>query len=66
MPEDQVDAMKAASSKNVDRPPRARSGRSPLVGLLRELDSRPSISYLHLEKDNDMVEWRREAGPRAD
>jgi oxaloacetate decarboxylase alpha subunit len=59
MPEDQVDAMKAASSSNADRRPRVRAGRSPLVGLLRELDARPSISYLHLEKDNEV------AGPRA-
>jgi oxaloacetate decarboxylase alpha subunit len=65
MPEDQVDAMKAASSGNPDRRPRVRTGRSPVVRLLRELDSRPAISYLRLEKADETIEWRRGAGRSA-
>ena len=39
------------------RPPRARSA----VALLRELARRASVSYLRLEKGDDVVVWRRAA-----
>jgi hypothetical protein len=32
-----------------------------VVRLLRELDKRPDITYLRVEKDDDVVEWRRDA-----
>jgi hypothetical protein len=41
--------------------PAARPGRDPLVTLLRELARRPSVSYLRLEKGDDVVVWRRAA-----
>jgi oxaloacetate decarboxylase alpha subunit len=59
MPEEQVDAMLAAPSTALDGTPAARPGRSPVVRLLRELDRRPGVSYVHLRKDDDVVEWRR-------
>ena len=43
------------------RAPAARPGRDPLVTLLRELARRESISYLRLEKGDDVVVWRRAA-----
>jgi oxaloacetate decarboxylase alpha subunit len=60
MPEGQVDAMLAS-------PPAAermesvasRPGRDPLVTLLREVESRKAISYMRLEKGDDLVVWRR-------
>ena len=40
-----------------DRCPR--SAPAPLVRLLQEIERRPSITYLRLEKDDDLVVWRR-------
>ena len=60
MPEEQVDAMVAARAKP-GLAPLARPGRAPLVRLLSELAKRESISYLRLEKDDDLVVWRRAA-----
>jgi hypothetical protein len=37
----------------------ARPGRDPLVTLLREVEKRESISYMRLEKGDDLVVWRR-------
>ena len=51
MPAEQVDAMRSAL------PPR-RTGPSPVVRLLREVAARP-ISYLRLETDDELVEYRR-------
>jgi oxaloacetate decarboxylase alpha subunit len=60
MPAEQVDAMVAAR----DQPsaaPLARPGRDPLVRLLGELAKRESISYVRVEKGDDLVVWRRAA-----
>lgn len=65
MPEEQVEAMLAAPKPKASSTPVARPGRSPVVRLLRELDRRPSITYLHLRRDDDVVEWRRAGGSRA-
>jgi oxaloacetate decarboxylase alpha subunit len=57
MPAEQVDAMIAASK--AERPAPPRPGRDPLVRLLREVARRPAITYLRLEKAEDVVEYRR-------
>jgi oxaloacetate decarboxylase (Na+ extruding) subunit alpha len=57
MPAEQVDAMIAASTG--ERPAPARPGRDPLVRLLHEVARRPAITYLRLEKGEDVVEYRR-------
>jgi oxaloacetate decarboxylase (Na+ extruding) subunit alpha len=60
MPAEQVDAMVRERGK--ERPaPLARPGRDPLVRLLHELARREGISYLRLEKGDDLVVWRRAA-----
>jgi oxaloacetate decarboxylase alpha subunit len=53
MPEEQVDAMVSGA------PAPPRSPGSPLVHLLREVERRKSISYMRLEKGDDVVVWRR-------
>jgi oxaloacetate decarboxylase alpha subunit len=59
MPQDQVDAMRAAPPI-ADSAPSARvKARHPLVRLLHELERRKSISYLRVQKGDDLVEWRR-------
>jgi oxaloacetate decarboxylase alpha subunit len=59
MPQEQVDAMRAAPSiAEQPAPVRARA-RAPLVRLLRELERRKGISYLRVEKGDDLVVWRR-------
>jgi len=58
MPAEQVDAMKAAPPIAV-RPAQSRPARSPLVRLLREVERRPAISYLRVQKGDDLVVWRR-------
>ena len=59
MPAEQVDAMQAAPSIG-ERPLSVPlSGRDPLARLLREVERRPSISYLRLEQGDDLVVWRR-------
>jgi oxaloacetate decarboxylase (Na+ extruding) subunit alpha len=59
MPEEQVDAMKA-SPPIAERSLRATaSARDPLVRLLREVERRRSITYLRVEKGDDLVVWRR-------
>jgi oxaloacetate decarboxylase (Na+ extruding) subunit alpha len=59
MPQEQVDAMLAAPPARERPLPLARSGRSPVVKLLREVERRESISYMRLEKGDDVVVWRR-------
>jgi oxaloacetate decarboxylase alpha subunit len=63
MPQEQVDAMLAAPGAAVATPS-PRPGRSPIVRLLRELEHRPAVTYVHLESEDETVEWRRgeEAG----
>ena len=58
MPAEQVDAMVAARGGGALPP---RRGRNPLVRLLRELDRRRDITYARVEKDDDLVVWRRAA-----
>jgi oxaloacetate decarboxylase (Na+ extruding) subunit alpha len=52
MPQEQVDAIRPIS----ERPPK---GPAPLVRLLREIERRSDISYLRVQKGDDLVEWRR-------
>jgi oxaloacetate decarboxylase alpha subunit len=58
MPGEQVDAMLEAGGKPAP-PPGTRRTRSPLVGLLRELADRPTISQFELTQNGDTVLWRR-------
>jgi oxaloacetate decarboxylase alpha subunit len=58
MPEEQVDARVAERGR--ERPPEP-TRRAPLVRLLRELGKRESVRYLRLEKDGELVVWRRAA-----
>ena len=59
MPQEQVDAMRAAPPLTEQPLPATSPGRNPLVRLLREVEQRRSISYLRVEKDDDLVVWRR-------
>jgi oxaloacetate decarboxylase alpha subunit len=60
MPAEQVDAMVAERGK--ERPaPLARPGRDPLVRLLHELAKREELSYVRVEKGDELVVWRRAA-----
>jgi oxaloacetate decarboxylase alpha subunit len=63
MPAGQVDAMIAARDGcNAGRAmplAAARPGRSPLVTLLAELERRPSLTSVEVDKDGDRVVWRR-------
>jgi oxaloacetate decarboxylase alpha subunit len=54
MPEEQVDAMVSGTPAQPALP-----GPAPLVHLLREVESRKAISYMRLEKGDDLVVWRR-------
>jgi oxaloacetate decarboxylase alpha subunit len=58
MPQEQVDAMRAAPPVAEQAVPDA-SGCAPLVRLLREIERRPAISYLRVQKGDDLVVWRR-------
>ena len=60
MPEGQVDAMIAARGKGGPRPQPGPQV-DPVVRLLRELAKRESVSYVRVEKDDDLVVWRRAA-----
>ena len=55
MPAEQVDAMRPLAASALPRPSRA----APVVRLLRELDSAGAISYLRVQKGDDLVVWRR-------
>jgi hypothetical protein len=70
MPAEQVDAMVAARDEPGARaggapagggPPASGSDRDPVVRLLRELAKRESLSYVRVQKDDDLVVWRRAA-----
>jgi oxaloacetate decarboxylase alpha subunit len=59
MPQEQVDAMRAAPPI-AERPSRTPlTGGDPVVRLLREVERRRSISYLRVRKGDDLVVWRR-------
>jgi citrate lyase subunit beta/citryl-CoA lyase len=53
-----VDAMLAAPPLT-ERAEPVTTRESPVVRLLREVERRPSISYVRVEKDGDLVVWRR-------
>jgi oxaloacetate decarboxylase alpha subunit len=56
MPQEQVDAMRPIA----DLPgPVPGGGRDPLVRLLREIGRRSAISYMRVQKGDDLVVWRR-------
>ena len=59
MPQEQVDAMRAAPPISESAPPAMVGARHPLVRLLREIERRESITYLRVQKGDDLVEWRR-------
>jgi oxaloacetate decarboxylase alpha subunit len=59
MPQEQVDAMRAAGPIASRTASGAVAGHHPLVRLLREIERRESISYLRVQKGDDLVEWRR-------
>ena len=59
MPQEQVDAMRAAPSIAEQPAPSPVAGRAPLVRLLREIERRREISYLRVRKGDDLVVWRR-------
>jgi oxaloacetate decarboxylase (Na+ extruding) subunit alpha len=59
MPQEQVDAMRATPSIAERPTPDSASGRAPLVRLLREIERRKEISYLRVQKGDDLVVWRR-------
>ncbi|HLG08497.1 MAG TPA: hypothetical protein VI409_07500 [Gaiellaceae bacterium] len=59
MPQEQVNAMLASPPASVRPRPTARPGRDPLVTLLHEVAERRSISYLRVEKGDELVVWRR-------
>jgi len=55
MPQEQVDAIRPIAGRAA---PVAAAPRHPLVRLLREIERRP-ISYLRVQKGDELVEWRR-------
>jgi hypothetical protein len=59
MPQEQVDAMRAAPSIADQPAPARRASRAPVVHLLRELERRTEISYVRVQKGDDLVVWRR-------
>jgi oxaloacetate decarboxylase alpha subunit len=60
MPEEQVNAMLASRPATADGPRRVGgTGRHPVVTLLREVATRPSVTHLRVRKDDELVEWRR-------
>ena len=56
MPAEQVDAMVAERGQG-----RPATRRNPLVRLLRELAKREDVTYVRVEKGDDLVVWRRAA-----
>ena len=61
MPVEQVDAMLATPPAGERPTSFVRPGRDPLVRLLQEVQKRRSITYMRLEKGDDVVVWRRAA-----
>ena len=59
MPQEQVDAMRAAPTIAERAPRPLLVGGDPLVRLLREVERRRTISYLRVRKGDDLVVWRR-------
>ncbi len=61
MPAEQVDAMLSSPPASELAPSITRPGQDPLVRLLKEVGKRRSITYMRLEKGDDVVVWRRAA-----
>ena len=59
MPQEQVDAMRAAPTIAERTAPVSAARRAPLVRLLHELERRKTISYARVQKDDDLLVWRR-------
>ena len=61
MPAEQVDAMLASprADGRAAAPSRADREAHPVVTLLREVESRRSVSHLRVQKGDELVEWRR-------
>jgi len=59
MPAEQVDAMLRSPAASERAPALSRPGRDPLVRLLGELQKRSSVSYMRLQKGDELVVWRR-------
>ena len=59
MPEEQVDAMLAARPAESAPVPDRRPRRAPVVTLLNELAKRRAVTYLRVQKGEELVEWRR-------
>ena len=59
MPAEQVDAMLASAPVKSGGGAAAPGGRHPVVTLLREVAKRPSVTQLRVQKDDELVEWRR-------
>ena len=59
MPEEQVDAMLASPSIAAGERRDLRTGRHPVVTLLREVERRPSVTHLRVQAGDEVVEWRR-------
>jgi len=59
MPEEQVNAMLASPPDRAESRARPHRDRHPVVTLLREVAKRRSITYLRVEKGDDVVVWRR-------
>ncbi len=60
MPAEQVDAIGLGPPPALEVPRvAARSGGSPVATLLREVAERTSITYLRVQTDDELVEWRR-------
>jgi oxaloacetate decarboxylase (Na+ extruding) subunit alpha len=57
MPAEQVDAMRTVG----DSAPAVRSGRHPVVRLLREVARREDVTHLTVAAGDDRIEWRRRA-----
>jgi oxaloacetate decarboxylase alpha subunit len=58
MPQEQVDAMREAPSIAEQPAPARTGGGAPLVRLLRGLERR-DVSYVRVQKGDDLVVWRR-------
>jgi hypothetical protein len=54
-----VDAMLKSPPASERPPSLIRAGQDPVVRLLREVAGRRSITYMRIDKGDDVVEWRR-------
>ncbi|MBV9048461.1 MAG: hypothetical protein JOY58_09350, partial [Solirubrobacterales bacterium] len=59
MPDEQVDAMLASAPATSRSRVASRPRRDPVVTLLTEVAKRKSITHLRVQKEGDLVEWRR-------